>query len=72
MLGPAGATYPNAKETPGSLQRKHGAQASLFTLSTDIAFIVRGCSGITQRKIQPDSWPYHAQPRCDVVDIPGK
>ena len=52
--------------------RKRGAQASLFTLSTDVAFILRGCCGVTQRKIQPNSWSYHAQPRRDVVDIPGK
>lgn len=72
MLGLAAGTQPNAKETQDLCNRKRGVQASLFTLSIDIAFLLRGCCGITQRKIQPDSWPYHAQPRRDVVDIPGK
>lgn len=28
---------------------KHSAHAFLFTLSSDISFTLRGCSGITQR-----------------------
>lgn len=28
---------------------EHSVQAFLFTLSIDISFILRGCSGITQR-----------------------
>lgn len=60
------------RDTRISATAKHAAPTSLSTWSIDISCILRGSSGITQRQIQPNSRPYDAQPRRDIVDVPGK